>query len=94
VPPSTYETYAAVKEHASIRVFWIFNSLSFFFTIATVLTGANAAMPSLEHAFIGTVGKFVRGTLIVASILLVISVFFVLCAFASAGFVVQNIIGL
>ncbi len=87
-PPGTYESFAAVKQHADVRAFWFFNSLSFFFAIATVLTGANAAMPSLENEFIGTVVKSVRGTLIHVSILLAISVACVLGAFVTAGFAV------
>ncbi|KAH9536358.1 hypothetical protein CY35_17G103400 [Sphagnum magellanicum] len=87
-PPGTYESFAAVKQHAAVRAFWFFNSLSFFFAIATVLTGANAAMPSLENEFIGTVVKSVRETLIHASILLAISVACVLGAFVTAGFAV------
>jgi ankyrin repeat protein len=87
-PPSTYESYAAVKQHATVQAFWFFNSLSFFFAIATVLTGANAAMPSLENAFVGTVVKTVKTTLIYASFLFAISVVCVLCAFATAGFAV------
>ncbi|CAM6012345.1 unnamed protein product [Sphagnum balticum] len=41
-PPGTYESYAAVRQHTAVQAFWFFNSLSFFFAIATVLTGANA----------------------------------------------------
>ncbi|CAM6016296.1 unnamed protein product, partial [Sphagnum balticum] len=36
-PPQTPESYAAVKNHATVKAFWVFNSLSFFFAIATVL---------------------------------------------------------
>jgi len=66
----------------------VFNSLSFFFAIATVLAGADAAMPNLKDAFIGRVVKSVRRALIRASILLVISVVCVLGAFANAGIAV------
>jgi len=87
-PPSTYESYAAVKHRPSVKAFWVFNSLSFFFAIATVLAGADAAMPNLKDAFIGRVVISVRRALILASILLVISVVCVLGAFASAGIAV------
>ncbi|KAH8960379.1 hypothetical protein BDL97_06G129000 [Sphagnum fallax] len=36
-PPQTPESYAAVKNHATVKAFWVFNSLSFFFAISTVL---------------------------------------------------------
>ncbi|KAH8972271.1 hypothetical protein BDL97_02G186300 [Sphagnum fallax] len=87
-PPGAYESYAAIKQNPKVKAFWVFNSLSFFFAIATVLAGADAAMPSLDDAFIATVVKSVRRSLIVASILLVMSVVCVLGAFASAGLAV------
>jgi uncharacterized membrane protein YgdD (TMEM256/DUF423 family) len=87
-PPSTYESYAVVKHHSSVKAFWVFNSLSFFLAIATGLAGADAAMPNLKDAFIGRVVKSVRRALIRASILLVISVVCVLGAFANAGIAV------
>jgi ankyrin repeat protein len=87
-PPQTPESYAAVKDHATIKAFWVFNSLSFFLAIATVLAGADAALPNLQHDFIGRVVKSVERALIRATILLVISVVCVLGAFASAGLAV------
>jgi ankyrin repeat protein len=87
-PPQTPESYAAVKNHAIVRAFWVFNSLSFFFAIATVMAGADAALPNLRDDFIRTQVKSVEKALILATILLVISVVCVLGAFASAGFAV------
>ncbi len=87
-PPQTPESYAAVKNHAIVKAFWVFNSLSFFFAIATVLAGADAALPNLRDEFIGRRVKSVERALIRATILLVISVVCVLGAFASAGFAV------
>ncbi|KAH8960313.1 hypothetical protein BDL97_06G126000 [Sphagnum fallax] len=85
-PPQTPESYAAVKNHETVKAFWVFNSLSFFFAIATVLAGADAALPNLRDDFIGRRVKSVERALIRATILLVISVVCVLGAFASAGF--------
>jgi ankyrin repeat protein len=87
-PPQTPESYAAVKNHANVKAFWVFNSLSFFLAIATVLAGADAALPNLQDEFIGRRVKSVERALIRATILLVISVVCVLGAFASAGFAV------
>ncbi|KAH9560915.1 hypothetical protein CY35_06G133200 [Sphagnum magellanicum] len=87
-PPQTPESYAAVKNHTIVKAFWVFNSLSFFFAIATVLAGADAALPNLRDDFIGRQVKSVKRALIRATILLVISVVCVLGAFASAGFAV------
>ncbi|CAK9230866.1 unnamed protein product [Sphagnum troendelagicum] len=87
-PPQAPESYAAVKNHTTVKAFWVFNSLSFFFAIATVLAGADAALPNFQDSFIGRRVKSVERALIRATILLVISVVCVLGAFASAGFAV------
>ncbi len=79
-PPQTPESYAAVKNHATAKAFWVFNSLSFFLAIATVLASAEAALPNLRHKFIGRQVKSVERALIRATILLVISVVCVLGA--------------
>ncbi|CAK9276673.1 unnamed protein product [Sphagnum jensenii] len=87
-PPATYETFAAVELHYSLRLFWTFNNLSFFFAIATVLSGAEAAFPDLDAVFIVKSVQIVRRALIRTSILLVFSVITVLGAFVCAGFTV------
>jgi ankyrin repeat protein len=87
-PPATYETFAAVELHHSLRLFWTFNNLSFFFAIATVLSGAEAAFPDLDTVFIVKAVQIVRRALIWTSILLVFSVITVLGAFVCAGFTV------
>ncbi|CAM6111176.1 unnamed protein product [Calypogeia fissa] len=84
-PPGTYETFAAVEQHSSVRMFWIFNSLSFFSAIATVIAGAGAVLPTLE-IFIGVEVKFVKRTLVATSTLLVFSLVFILGAFAAGGY--------
>ncbi|CAM6010036.1 unnamed protein product [Sphagnum balticum] len=87
-PPATYETFAAVELHYSLRLFWTFNNLSFFFAIATVLSGAEAAFPELDTVFVVKAVKIVRRALFWTSILLVCSVITVLGAFVCAGFTV------
>ncbi|BBN14087.1 hypothetical protein MPTK1_6g08760 [Marchantia polymorpha subsp. ruderalis] len=84
-PPDTYQVYASVQQHASTRVFWVCNSLSFFSAIATVIAGAGAVLPMLD-VFIGEEVRVVRRYLVLTSILLVFAVVFVLGAFAAAGF--------
>jgi hypothetical protein len=85
-PPQTPESYAAVTNHATVKAFWVFNSLSFFFAIATVLAGAGAALPNFRPEFIARQVESVKTALKIATFLLVISVVCVLGAFASAGF--------
>ncbi len=89
-PPQTLESYVAVKNHTTVKVFWVFNSLSFFLAIATVLASADAATPNPLADFIGRQVKSAERALIQTTILLVISVVCVLGAFASAGFAVLS----
>lgn len=68
-----------------LQVFWTFNSLSFFFSIATVMAGAGAVLP-MEDVYIGRAVRTIRGALGLTAFLLIISVFFVLGAFGASGF--------
>ncbi len=63
-PPQAPESYAAVKNHTTVKAFWVFNSLSFFFAIATVLAGADAALPNPLDDFIGRQVKSAEWALI------------------------------
>jgi hypothetical protein len=88
-PPSgIYPSFVSVAGHPIMQIFWIFNSLSFFFAIATLMVGANAARPPKRGKFIGKVVRSLRRSLSLAYILLTISVGCVMGAFASAGFLV------
>jgi hypothetical protein len=71
-----------------MQIFWISNSMSFFFAIATLMVGASAARPPKHGIFIGEVVRSLRASLSLAYILLTISVGCVMGAFASAGFLV------
>ncbi len=71
-----------------MQIFWFFNSMSFFFAIATLMVGASAAGPPKRNIFIGEVVRSLRASLSLAYILLTISVGCVMGAFASAGFLV------
>jgi hypothetical protein len=81
--PSSTDT---VMNATAVRAFWAFNSLSFFFAVATVLAGAWAAMPMFHHEFIGLVVRTAKQKLLWASILLIVSVLCVLGAFTSGAF--------
>jgi len=86
-PPGTYESFVAIKQHWIIQLFWIFNSLSFFFSIATVIAGADAAFPKkgliLKDAVIS-----IRHGVIWASYLLFLSVLCVIGTFSTIGFAI------
>jgi ankyrin repeat protein len=73
-------------EYKAMQAFWIFNSLSFFFAIATVIAGADAALPKKYQGLKDTVAN-VRGAVIRASWLLFLAVVGVIGAFACAAFV-------
>ncbi|KAI5069838.1 hypothetical protein GOP47_0016139 [Adiantum capillus-veneris] len=79
--------YVAVRQVKSMRIFWVFNSLSFFSAMATVQAGAWGVFP-LRHANIGRAVNYIRRALMVTSLLMSLSVVCVLCAFAAAGFIV------
>jgi hypothetical protein len=71
-----------------LEKFWVFNSLSFFFSIATFMVGANVALPPGEDTYIGDVVQALRWKLRLAYYLVSAAVLFVIGAFASAGFAV------
>jgi hypothetical protein len=70
----------------AIEVFWVLNSLSFFFSVATVLAAAYATAPIFDHPFIGVVVRIVKRKLVLTSSLFVVSVLCVLGAFTSGAY--------
>jgi ankyrin repeat protein len=86
--PATFESFAALELHYILRLFWVFNTLSFFFAVATVISGAKAAFPDLDAIFIMEALHSVRKELQFTSTLLICSVVTVLGSFVCAGFVV------
>ncbi|CAM6028608.1 unnamed protein product [Sphagnum balticum] len=75
--------YSAIKDHWEIQLFWVFNSLSFFFAMATFLAAAGASIPSK-----GIILAHVRGAVHMASFFLVVSISCAMGAFATAGIVI------
>lgn len=80
-------SYASVEHHPSLQWFWVWNSLSFFFGIATVISGARSVLPA-RRVFIKQEVLKLRENLVVTAILLTFSMVFVLLAFAMAGVIV------
>ncbi|CAM6010277.1 unnamed protein product, partial [Sphagnum balticum] len=87
-PSGMYPSFVSVAGHPILDIFWIFNSMSFLFAIATLMVGANAARPPRQDKYIGEVVRTLRTLLSLAYSLLTVSVGCVLGAFASAGFLV------
>jgi serine/threonine-protein phosphatase 6 regulatory ankyrin repeat subunit B len=87
-PANTFEAFAGLEMHYSLRLFWVFNTLSFFFAIATVISGAKAAFPDLDTVFIVESLRSVRRELQWTAISLVCAVVTVLGSFVCAGFAI------
>jgi hypothetical protein len=87
-PSGMYPSFVSVEGHPVMKIFWVFNSLSFFFAIATLMVGATAARPPKKDTYIGVVVQSLRASLQLAYAFLTISVACVMGAFASAGFLV------
>lgn len=81
--PGPLPIYSAIKDHWEIQLFWVFNSLSFFFAMATFLAAAGASLPSK-----GIILAHVRGAVHTASFYLVVSISCAMGAFATAGIVI------
>lgn len=86
-PINTYPQYVAIEQYPSIRAFWIFNSLSFFFSMASVIASAEGILP-VQGEFIKEAVQDARRAVAYASSLLVIAVVFTLGSFCSCGFAV------
>jgi ankyrin repeat protein len=86
-PPTSNPSYVDMEHHKVLEVFWVFNSLAFYFSIATLLWGAQTVLP-MRSIFIKRAVVKVRKNLLVTAFLLNVSVPFVLIAFALAGYVV------
>ncbi|KAG0609886.1 hypothetical protein M758_7G021400 [Ceratodon purpureus] len=86
-PGNNYPKYADVEDSVGLGVFWIFNSLSFYFAIGTVVLGACSVLPRRKFFIKQSVVKL-RRNLLWTSRLLTLSVLFVLVAFGTAGVIV------
>ncbi|EFJ04322.1 hypothetical protein SELMODRAFT_449390 [Selaginella moellendorffii] len=78
--------YVAIN-NPGVKAFWIFNSLSFFFAMASALAGVAGILPLPQVFDLGVIDRL-RWTLLLAASLLVGSICFVLVAFTCAGFAV------
>jgi hypothetical protein len=87
-PSGMYPSFVSVEGHPIMKIFWVFNSMSFFFAIATLMVRATAARPPTKDTYIGVVVRSLRTSLRLAYALLTVSVACVMGAFACAGFVV------
>jgi ankyrin repeat protein len=82
-PPTSNPSYVDMEHHKVLEVFWVFNSLAFYFSIATLLWGAQTVLP-MQSIFIKRAVVKVQRNLLVTAFLLNVSVLFVLIAFALA----------
>jgi len=78
--------YDNIVHRKAVEVFWAFNSLSFFFAVATVLASASAAMPNFNSADSGRMFSSMMRRLRFAASLFIVAVLCVLTAFASGAY--------
>jgi ankyrin repeat protein len=87
-PLGMYPSFASVEGHPWMPAFCIFNSLSFVFAIAALVTGAAAARPPQTQVYIEVVVRNLRWKVASAYMCLYCSVTFVLFTFVIAGLMV------
>jgi hypothetical protein len=87
-PSGMYPSFVSVEGHPILKIFWVFNSLSFFFAISALMVGATAARPPKKDTNIRSAVLSLRLKVDLAYAYLIYSVPFVTAAFISAGFVV------
>ncbi len=79
--------YDNIVHRKAVEVFWAFNSLSFFFAVATILVSASTAMPNFNSADSGKMFRSMMRRLRFAASLFVTAVLCVLTAFATGAYV-------
>lgn len=86
-PPNSYESYMSIQGHKTIQVFAIFNSLSFFFAIASIIAGIETiySVQTIEDIYITNTMEKLKHKLKWAIRMFITSVICSLVAFASAG---------
>jgi hypothetical protein len=87
-PAGMYPTFASVQGHRRMLAFYIYDSLSFFFAIATLVIGSAVARPPVKPSYIGVTIHLLRRSLIGAYWLLYFSVVLFLYTFWIAGKIV------
>ncbi|CAK9872128.1 unnamed protein product [Sphagnum jensenii] len=87
-PSGMYPSFVSVEGHPSIKLFWMFNSLSFFFAISALVVRATAARPLKKDTTIRKAVLSLRREVDGAYIYLIYSVLCAVGAFVIAGFVV------
>jgi len=87
-PAGMYPTFASVQGHRRMLAFYIYDSLSFFFAIATLVIGSAVARPPVKPSYIGVTIPLLRRSLIGAYWLLYFSVVLFLYTFWIAGKIV------
>ncbi|CAM6015978.1 unnamed protein product [Sphagnum balticum] len=87
-PANTFEAFAGLEMHYSLRIFWVFNTLSFFFAIATIISGVKTGFPDVDTVFIVESLRSVRSEYYLTSTLLLCAVVTVLGSFVCAGFAI------
>jgi hypothetical protein len=75
------------EHHKALQAFWIFNSLSFFFSASTMVMGARSVLP-MQTVFLRQAVRKIRLYLLITAILLFFSILFGTISFSIAGYIV------
>ncbi|KAL3689501.1 hypothetical protein R1sor_015810 [Riccia sorocarpa] len=81
-----FNSFAAIEQELLIKIFWVFNSFSFFFAVGTVVAGSGAVLP--RRYFIRRAVRGLNRWLMLTCMMLTVSIACGLGAFTAAGLVV------
>lgn len=87
-PPDTYESFVAFYQHWELQLFWVFNSLSFFFSTATLVIGVAVGIP-WQRTYLREEVAELRCSVVEASYLLSAAIAYIIAAFCIAGTLIQ-----
>jgi ankyrin repeat protein len=86
-PPTSYPNYVDFEHHKALQAFWIFNSLSFFFSTSTMVMGARSVLP-MQNVFLKQAVRKICSNLLITASLLFFSILFGTISFSIAGYIV------
>ena len=84
-PPGSFLSFAVVKGNTNVRLFFIFNSLSFMFSLVAIFRGTEALASSRKRLVTGYVPRRMRSSVQQCFWYFVLSTSFIIAAFDQAG---------
>lgn len=84
-PPGSFLSFAVVEGNTNVRLFFIFNCLSFMFSLVTIFRGTEALASSRKRLVTGYVPRRMRSSVRQCFWYFVLSTSFIIAAFDQAG---------